>query len=127
MKAIMVRRYFGDTIVIEVWKGVISLANPSVMRSNLGSGDRCSDGGDCLRRSDLSNKTDHDSTLMEPEDVSGFFFGGGVLIVFVLHMHIVDMGVASVVISPPDLWLVMGGSPGMIRGLWDVQIGLTAL
>jgi hypothetical protein len=50
-----------------------------------------------------------------------------VLIVFVLHMHIVDTGVTSVAISPPDPWLVTGGSPGAIRRLWDVQIGLTAL
>jgi hypothetical protein len=61
MQATMLRRYFGDTIIIEVWGGVLSLTTSSVMRSNSGSRDSCSDGGDCIRRCDMSNRTDHDS------------------------------------------------------------------
>jgi hypothetical protein len=64
MRVIRVRRYFGDTIAIGVWRGVISLSNPLVIRSNSGSGRRGLDGGDCIWRCDLSNKTDHDTRML---------------------------------------------------------------
>jgi hypothetical protein len=64
MRATMLRIYFGDTIIIEVWGGVLSLTTSLAMRSNSGSGDSCSDGGDCIRRCDMSNKTNHDRIYM---------------------------------------------------------------
>jgi hypothetical protein len=64
MRVTMLRRYFDDTIIIEVWGGVLSLTTSSVMRSNSGSGDSCSDGGDCIWRCNMSNKTDHDTVAI---------------------------------------------------------------
>jgi hypothetical protein len=61
MRVTMLRRYFGDTIIIEVWGGVLLLTASSAMRSNSGSGDSCSDGGDFIQRCDMSNRMDHDT------------------------------------------------------------------
>jgi WD40 repeat protein len=86
-----------------------------------GSGDKVRVHPQCCYGADMGYGDGAHSMLMEPEDVSGFFFGGGVLIVFVLHMHIVNMGMTSVTISPPGLWLVTGGSLDTIRWLWSCR------
>jgi hypothetical protein len=49
MRAIMLRRYFGDAITIEVWRSVICLSNHSTMGSSSGSEGSDSDGVTCIQ------------------------------------------------------------------------------